>query len=298
MNLRHIEVFYAIMQAGSVTGAAQLLNVTQPAVSNVLRHAEQQLGLKLFERIAGRLQPTPEAYDLFPDVQEIFGRIGTLNRMIEEMQGGRTGRLAVAASPTLVNAFLPKAIARLKTYGAQVTILALPTAIAVERVARREVDIGFVYGPVTDPGVIAEALAESDLVCAVHRRSPLAKHKVLEPHHLASTSVVSTGRSTRIAVATKEACDAHGLPTPTVSVEVNSSLAACLMAAEEVGVGLVDFATANQYISPDVVFRPFRPKVVLHLYLIFPKDRPQSRTTARFAQALRELVTVDHRPAK
>lgn len=58
MNLRHIEVFNAIMQSGSVTGAAQLLNVTQPAVSNVLRHAEQQLGLKLFERIAGRLQPT------------------------------------------------------------------------------------------------------------------------------------------------------------------------------------------------------------------------------------------------
>ncbi len=212
--------------------------------------------------------------------------------MIEEMKGGRTGRLAIAASPTLVNAYLPKAIARLKTYAAQVTIQALPTAIAVERVARREVDIGLVYGPVADPGVIAEALAENDLVCAVHRRSPLAKHKVLKPHHLATTVVVSTGRTTRIGVAIREACDSHGLPTPTVSVEVNSSLAACLMAAEEVGVGLVDRATANQYISPDVVFRPFRPQVVLHLYLIFPKDRPQSRATTRFAEALREVVAV------
>ena len=74
MNLRHLEVFHAIMQAGSVTGAAHLLNVTQPAVSNVLRHAEQQMKFRLFERVAGRLQPTPEARDLFPDVQEIFGR--------------------------------------------------------------------------------------------------------------------------------------------------------------------------------------------------------------------------------
>ena len=68
------------MQAGSVTGAAHSLNVTQPAISNMLKHTEQQLKFKLFERIGGRLHPTPEAADLLPDVNEIFGRIGTLNR--------------------------------------------------------------------------------------------------------------------------------------------------------------------------------------------------------------------------
>ncbi|KDD53010.1 LysR substrate-binding domain protein [Bordetella bronchiseptica OSU553] len=291
MNLRHIEVFYAIMQAGSVTGAAHLLNVTQPAVSNVLRHAEQQLGLKLFERIAGRLQPTPEAYDLFPDVQEIFGRIGTLNRLVEEMRGGRTGRLAIAASPTLVNVYLARAIARLKAHGGgtQVTIQSLPTVIAIERVERREVDIGLVYGPVTDPGVIVEDLAGSDVVCALHRAAPLARRKTLGPADLASVAVVSTGRTTRIGVAVKQACEAQGLPAPEVSVEVNSSLAACLMAAEHVGIGLVDLAAVNQFALPDVVFRPFRPRVELRLCLIYPKDRPRSRATLRLAAALREL---------
>jgi DNA-binding transcriptional LysR family regulator len=46
----------------------------------------------------------------------------------------------------------------------------------------------------------------------------------------------------------------------------------------------------NQYALPGVVLRPFRPQVALQLCLIFPKDRPQSRATMRFAQALRELV--------
>lgn len=296
MNLRHIEVFYAIMQAGSVTGAAHLLNVTQPAVSNVLRHAEQQLGLRLFERIAGRLQPTPEAYDLFPDVQEIFGRIGTLNRLVEEMQGGRTGRLAIAASPTLVNAYLPRAIAQIKVKSAQVTIQSLPTALAIERVARREVDLGFVYGPVNDPAVTVEPLGATDLVCALHHQSPLAKRKVLGPQHLTNATIVSTGRSTRIGVAVKEACELHTLPTPEVTIEVNSSLAACLMAAEGVGVGLVDRATANQYAPSNVVFRPFRPLVELQLCLIFPKSRPKSRATLRFADALRGLIEAGQTP--
>jgi len=292
MNLRHIEVFHAIMQSGSVTGASHLLNVTQPAISNVLRHAEQQLGLKLFERIAGRLQPTPEAYDLFPDVQEIFGRIGTLNRLVEEIQGGRTGRLAIAASPTLVNAYIPKAVAGLQTRGlkSQVTIHSLPTPIAIERVSRREVDLGLVYGPVGDPGVIVEELTKSDLVCAVHRHSPKAKRKVLGPEDLADVAVVTTGKTTRIGIAVKEACQARNMMPPDISVEVNSSWAACLMVAENVGVGLVDLATANRYALPDVVYRPFKPAVVLQLCLIFPKDRPRSRAAIRFVAALRAVL--------
>lgn len=290
MNLRHLEVFHAVMQAGSVTGAAHLLNVTQPAVSNVLRHAEQQLQFKLFERIAGRLQPTPEACDLFPDVQEIFGRIDSLNRAVDGIRGGRTGRLAIAASPTFVNAYLPKAVLRLHQHspGAQVTINALPTARAIEeRVARREVDIGLVYAPVMDPSVVIEEVAKSSVVCAVPRGSPLSRRKELGPQDLASSTLVATGPTTRIGIAIKEVYGAHGLPMPSVAVEVTSPQAACLMVAEGVGIGLVDLATVLQYPLPDVEFRPFRPHIELSLCLIFPKDRPRSRLALRFAEGLR-----------
>ncbi|MFM9901533.1 MAG: LysR family transcriptional regulator, partial [Polaromonas sp.] len=50
MRLRHIEVFNAVMLTGSVSGAARLVNVTQPAVSRTLQHAELQLGFALFQR--------------------------------------------------------------------------------------------------------------------------------------------------------------------------------------------------------------------------------------------------------
>ncbi|CAJ3076526.1 LysR family transcriptional regulator [Burkholderia pseudomallei] len=61
LNLRQIEVFRAIMLTGSISGAAKLLHVSQPAVSRLISYAEQRLGLALFERIKGRLYPTPEA---------------------------------------------------------------------------------------------------------------------------------------------------------------------------------------------------------------------------------------------
>lgn len=290
MNLRHLEVFHAIMQAGSVTGAAHLLNVTQPAVSNVLRHAEQQLKFKLFERKGGRLQPTPEAQGLFPDVQAIFGQIDTLNRAVDDIRGGRTGRLAIAASPTFVNAYLPEAVSRLHQHspGARITIHALPTANAIEEcVARRDVDIGLVYAPVRDPSVNVEEVGKSSVVCVVPLRSPWARRKEIRAEDLEKAVVVATGPATRTGMAIHAVYGEHGITPPQVAVEVNSSQAACLMVAKGVGVGLVDLATVHQHPLPDVSFRPFIPHIQLSLCMIFPKDRPRSRLASRFAQGLR-----------
>jgi DNA-binding transcriptional LysR family regulator len=299
MNLRHLEVFHAIMQAGSVTGAAHLLNVTQPAVSNVLRHAEQQLQFRLFERIAGRLQPTPEARDLFPDVQEIFGRIETLNRAVHGVRDGRIGRLAIAASPTFVNAYLPKPVARLQrdSPGAQVAIHSLQTAQSIEeKVARREADIGLVYGPVADPGVVVEEVATSTVVVALPRHSPLAKRKVITPKDLRDLVVVATGQTTRIGIAIREAYAAIGESLPAIAVEVTSAQAACLLVAEGMDAGLVDLATALQHPLADVIFRPFSPSIELSLCIIYPKDRPRSRMSIRFTEAVRANLMESIQP--
>lgn len=71
MRLRHIEIFQAIRQTGSISGAAQLLHVSQPAVTKVLQHAEQQLGFPLFLRVKGKLQATPEALELEHEVDKV-----------------------------------------------------------------------------------------------------------------------------------------------------------------------------------------------------------------------------------
>ena len=72
MRLRHIEVFNAVMLTGSVSGAARLINVTQPAVSRILQHAELQLGFALFQRNKGRLTATAEALKLYPLIERLF----------------------------------------------------------------------------------------------------------------------------------------------------------------------------------------------------------------------------------
>lgn len=81
MNFRQVEVFKAIMTAGSVTDAARLLHVSVPAVSQVLSHTESQLGFPLFERIKGRLHPTTEAHRLYSEVELVYQGVQRIDRL-------------------------------------------------------------------------------------------------------------------------------------------------------------------------------------------------------------------------
>jgi DNA-binding transcriptional LysR family regulator len=73
MDLRQIEVLRAFMLTGTVSGAAAFLHISQPGVSKLLKHIEDQLGVQLFRRVRGRLLPTVEAEQLFATIGEAWG---------------------------------------------------------------------------------------------------------------------------------------------------------------------------------------------------------------------------------
>ncbi|MEM9622174.1 MAG: LysR substrate-binding domain-containing protein [Pseudomonadota bacterium] len=108
MRIRHIEVFHAVYSSGSVTQAARMLNVSQPSVSKVLGHAELQLGFELFERVSGRLVPTPEAERLYDHVERLFDEIGVVRRVANNLRNLGDGKLRIAATPAMGMDLVPK----------------------------------------------------------------------------------------------------------------------------------------------------------------------------------------------
>lgn len=113
MRLRQIEIFYHVYRAGSISGAARDLNVSQPSVSKVLRHAEDQLGVALFLRNKGRLIPTEAAHELFAEVDDIYARLSTFNRSLENIGSRRGGHLRFGVLPSLSLSLGPEMIAQM-----------------------------------------------------------------------------------------------------------------------------------------------------------------------------------------
>lgn len=89
VSLRHIEIFHAVVTTGNLTEAAALLHTSQPTVSRELARFEKLIGLQLFERIRGNLQPTVQGLRLFEEVQRSWYG---LDRIISAAEGLRQFR--------------------------------------------------------------------------------------------------------------------------------------------------------------------------------------------------------------
>ena len=114
MRARQLEVFRAIMRSGTVTGAAKALNVSQPALSQIVLHTEDELGFRLFERVKGRLVPTPEADELFPEADRLFDDLDNLRRLALDLRHGKVGTVRLAASGPPSLSFVPRALRRFR----------------------------------------------------------------------------------------------------------------------------------------------------------------------------------------
>lgn len=171
MRLRQIEVFHAVYSTGSMTAAAAMLNVSQPSISKVLAHAEQQLGYLLFDRVKGKLVPTPEAHRLFTHVSTVYNDVDRLRHVAENLRSGNTGHVRVAGTPAFGVEVLPLAVASFREQHPDVIfeIETLHLDEMVDALLESRVDIGLAFEPAVSPGIAERTLAESRFVVLAPR---------------------------------------------------------------------------------------------------------------------------------
>jgi DNA-binding transcriptional LysR family regulator len=156
MRLRQIEVFHAIYTRGSMTNAAKLLNVSQPSVSKVLAHAEQQLGYALFDRVKGKLVATPEADRLFGLVSNVYEHVEQLRHVAENLRASDVGKVRIAATPAFGIDLLPTAVSTYLDSHAD-TMFEIETLHhdeMADALLESRVDIGLAFDPVPAPGLV------------------------------------------------------------------------------------------------------------------------------------------------
>ncbi len=295
MNLRHLEVFHAIMRTGSVTAAARLLNVTQPAVSAVLKHCESQLKMKLFTRVNARLYPTPEAEAIYPDIAEIFGRLDAVGRLTQDLAGGRLGTLSIAAAFPIANGFLSKAVATFiaERPNVRVALQSLISPQVLDRVVSREVGLGIAFEPVVSAAVQTEVLMRANIACVLPIDHPLAERTEIDVHELAPYSIITYLPQALLRSYVDRALSDAGV-IPNITVQVGLSLTGMMLAKFGAGIALVEPLLLNSMQLPGLTSRPLRPVIEMKMLLIRHKLSPQSRTMTEFVSHLKRMVAEDY----
>jgi len=291
MNLRHLQVFHAIMRTGSITSAARMLNLTQPAVSSALKHFEGKLRIRLFTRTGGRLQPTPEAQAIYPSVASMYDRLDAVERLVQDLAGGRLGSLSIAASFTIANGYLAKSVASFiaERPRTRVALESMSSARVIEHVVDREVELGVVYEPVANPEVETEVLLRSGISCVMREDHPLARRREIEVGELEGYPLITYLPQAPLRAPLSRVLDAAGV-VPNITVQVSLSFTGVMMAYHGAGIALVEPYLLEAMPLPGLVARPLRPRVELKVLLIRCKAAPRSAIMDSFVLHLKKAA--------
>jgi len=290
MNVRQIETFRAVMEAGSVTAAAERLGITQPAVSKLIMDLERSTSLTLFERKKKRLIPTQEAHLLFEEIDRVYLGVDRIKRYAMELREVKAGRANIACLPSLGLSVLPNIIAQTAARAplAHLTLHVRSSSRIVDWLLGHRVDLGISLVPLDHPSVEIESLVVTRAVCVLPRGHQLAGKNQIEPADLQGQSFISLRRDDDAAQAINRVLDDSGM-VRSAGLETNLSEVACRLVKAGAGVSVVDPFTAAQF-GDGLVVRPFVPAALFEVFLLFPAFRPRSMLLDDFLRRLKEAV--------
>lgn len=283
-RIRHIEIFYAVMRAGTVKGAADTLHITQPAASRLLQQAEQSIGVTLFQRVRGRLTPTVEAQRLFPDVEQLFGQLDAVRRSAANLGAGSETVLRLLCVPGLSMEVLPQALGRWnRSYpGVRLTFRTLHSRQIADAIVRREADLGFALEPSNHPAAVDLPIGRGRVVCVGRdlTEGPIPL-QALGHHPLIDLDPADPiGRQLHLAY------DAHGV-TLAARITTASYHAAIEMAAQGLGWALVDSWSAwHARRHPGLQVQPLAPEVGTVAYALRSRDLPWSAAAGALVEEM------------
>src|ERR671928_878143 len=181
MDTRQLAAFCAVVERRSFSQAAARLGVTQPAVSLQIRALEERLGQRLLDRSGRRVEPTEAGMLLYRGAQKL---LALEEQLVEEVsaaaEGALTGRLEIGASTGPGGSVLPPLLCEFQAAnpGTTIGLSVFDTQTVVERVARRELELGVVGAARRHRGVVFEPFFRDEVVLAVPPAHPFAGRTV------------------------------------------------------------------------------------------------------------------------
>jgi DNA-binding transcriptional LysR family regulator len=153
MTLEQLRIFIAVGDRQSMTAAADVLRLSQPAVSAAVAALETRHAVRLFDRVGRGILLSDAGRAFLPEARAVLARAAAAERVIDDLAGLRRGSLRIAASQTVANYWLPPRMARFAARhpGIRLPLAVGNTAQASAAILAGEADLAFVEGRVDDP---------------------------------------------------------------------------------------------------------------------------------------------------
>ena len=276
------------METGSVTAAADQLNLTQPAVSRLLATLELELGFRLFQRKGRSLVPSMDGRHFYRRIEGTLAGIEEISSIAEDIKAERRERLRIAAiGPLTFSRFLPEGLQRLSAEfpDSQYSVVWRDRMDIDEWVASRQSDLGFTLLPVDSGAVYSEPITTVAAVAIVPAQHPLADRESLAPRDFVNSQLILPRRNIRLRQLVDPAFLESGL-TFSIGIETSTAVTSCHLVGNGLGVSISDPFSATGISQDKLTAIRWSPEVRLTYGVIWPKDRPLSERAQRLVGIL------------
>lgn len=288
MKSRQLEAFRAVILRQSITRAAEMLHITQPAVTRLILDLEAEIGFSLFTREKGRLFPNSDALLLYKEVERSFVGMERIAHAAQQIRSLTRGSLNIAAAPALALNLLPEWITDFTREHDDVTasLLVHGTKLVGELVASEQCDIGFVTYTTWQPGVQLETLFSADMKCILPKGHRLSRKSVIDPEDLAGERFISFPREYDTRRIVDDIFAARKIER-VMSAECQLSAAIATFVSRGAGVSIVDPVSAD-YLPAGVSVHDFAPAIPFEYGVVTSDRQPLSRLTSAFVKFVRQ----------
>ncbi|WGK61085.1 LysR substrate-binding domain-containing protein [Halopseudomonas sp. SMJS2] len=292
MNIKKLKCFRAVVIHGSLVSAASIMNLSQPATSRLISTLEDELKLKLFKREKRRLVLTPEGKEFYRETEKILSNLEDLPRIVREIKEGGTRTLRIVALARLANSLVSPALARFVTEhpGQRFSVDVRGHRDIEQWVAGRHYDIAVALTkPCNHPAVIQRPFFDTDAMAMIPRGHPLEAADAVSARQMAEHDIIALASGLRPRLQMEEIFQAAGVEL-NCKIETTSSVLACQMVAEGLGVTIIDRLTALAVDTSRFCLRPLAPRYRLQFVLLFPPGFEETPATTSLVRCLRDEV--------
>ncbi len=285
LTFRQLEAFKAVMDAGTVVGAAENLRLSQPAVSRLLTDLESGIGMSLFDRRKGRLTPRREAVELCSEVDRCFVGLDRIADAAMNIRNRARTHLRMASLPGFSMGVVGGVVAQFicRNPDVSLSLEVQSRSDMIDGVADGRFDIGLATWASDNPAVASRKLASLDLVWLVPAEHPLAARDWISPADLDGFDCVLGTDHTPTRERLDQAFRDAGAE-PRIRFEVTTISAAVDLVSRGLCISFASEYVHDHLLVPGVCAIPIRPALQIDMVAYYPSARPLEGTFAELIE--------------
>ncbi|HTN99022.1 MAG TPA: LysR family transcriptional regulator [Nordella sp.] len=294
MTLEQLRIFVAVAEREHVTRAAGDLNLTQSATSAAVAALEARYATKLFDRVGRRISLTDAGRLFLAEAKAVLARANAAELVLADLAGLKLGSLALAASQTVGNYWLPRFVHAFRSAhpGIAVALTIGNTETVASLVRDGEANLGFVEGTIEEPALTTTIVAEDEMVLVAHPAHEWCRRRRTKEINLRSARWVlrELGSGTRAIL--EPLLKREGITLSDLDISLVMPTNEAVMAAVEAGAGvtIISRLVAQKALKAGTLVAVDYPIPRRQFTMLRHKDRYTTAAETEFARLIGELA--------